>query len=501
MILSSDEMLAIVAAGAGSVALTAAIVICKLCPVCPLYRVGWGRWDSEDSMDLEKCKSQRAHYEEIPRLPNGAPAPLTPSAALLASTPAPARPPPPITPAKRLRSQHCSTQSDYGSSPASSPPHHKSKAAAFAFPSEASLDDGEAPPIQLDFSLAYDPETEKLGVGVKEARGVPRLINGSQPDSFLRLLLVKDLRKGWTRRRCDVSIEELRRSDSGYQVEEIRTPLVRHTQCPRWDDFYQLELKEREGKTAVLKFALYTMDRSGREALRAQAHKSLNKLELSPAQEHFTCRLKEHRPDVGDVTLILSFLPTAERLSLKVERGGGFKLETAGTEPPSTYVKAALLYRGKAVTKERTTVRGRERNPRWSETLTFDLSPERLEKSALLVSVFHKEEVSPPSSVRRERQSSSEDRGSLTRAKRRLSATSCDNVSALQSRTPSAEGGWLYKSRSSGSMLSGDGGGGEGLLGRVCLGLGAEGLGAQHWAQMMSSPRTPIQHTHQLQLA
>ena len=76
----------------------------------------------------------------------------------------------------------------------------------------------------------------------------------------------------------------------------------------------------------MLKLALYCVDKLGRESLAAEAHKSLGRLELSPSQTHFNARLKEFRPELGELSLSLCYLPTAERLSLKVESAKGLPL-------------------------------------------------------------------------------------------------------------------------------------------------------------------------------
>lgn len=142
---------------------------------------------------------------------------------------------------------------------------------------------------------------------------MPSVLWGTVPDALVRVFLVRDLKKGWGRRRSSsVSIGRLRRTDSGLDIWEAATSRAPRSLTPNWNAFFQAplkvgrssqgtgvtrrrDLKEKDMKTAVLKMALYTVER-GEECLKAETHKSLAKLELTQAQSHYTAKLVEFTP-------------------------------------------------------------------------------------------------------------------------------------------------------------------------------------------------------------
>ena len=129
-------------------------------------------------------------------------------------------------------------------SPVNSPSYRSAGSFSFTDSGTSGLDgEGERPPPELDFSLCYDRESERLGIVVLRGRHIPLLLHGGQPDVFLRLLLIRDARKGWGRRRSTLSIAELRSPSNGFDIAELRTPVARRTTTPIWEEFYQLELK------------------------------------------------------------------------------------------------------------------------------------------------------------------------------------------------------------------------------------------------------------------
>ncbi|XP_071943590.1 synaptotagmin-10-like [Antedon mediterranea] len=76
--------------------------------------------------------------------------------------------------------------------------------------------------------------------------------------------------------------------------------------------------------------------------------------------------------DLGDILFSLSYLPTAERLTIVVIKGRDLKpMDIDGSSDP--FVKVSLMKGGKKVRKKKTTVKRSTCSPVWNEALAFNI--------------------------------------------------------------------------------------------------------------------------------
>lgn len=379
----------ILAAALGAVSCTLIIMFCKICHWCPLYR--WCplrakyRKEEEEEWELNKKRSeyQELHYYS----PNNGPLPTvkvplvdnwhsaTPgdnmssqdtSSGKSVSSPGNTRNSSPsrsFNSNRRSKSAHSPPHLIIGGQQLTGRTHYDSTLSVTSgttaspvgtpkkllcfFDYSTTEDESHSKPAELDFALKYDSEQEKLGIHAKCARNLPASIFGTPNDCFLRILLVRDLKKGW-RRNSNMSMQDLSNSDVVYDSCQFQTQLARKSGNPVFNEYFAAELKEKDKKYSVVKFAVCSVDRFGAHNVVAECYKNLSKLTLKEMTD-FTVQMKENKMDLGEMQLSLSYLPTAERLTLIVNKLGNLKNPPGvSLDSLSPYVKFALLHKGNA---------------------------------------------------------------------------------------------------------------------------------------------------------
>ncbi|CAB4017055.1 synaptotagmin-12 isoform X2 [Paramuricea clavata] len=97
-----------------------------------------------------------------------------------------------------------------------------------------------------------------------------------------------------------------------------------------------------------------------------------------------------------EVLLSLSYLPTAERLSVVVMKAKNIEIKSEETitknktTVPNPFVKVCLIYAGRKIKKKKTSVRRQEKNPVYNESMIFDVPANFLHKIGFLITIEHK---------------------------------------------------------------------------------------------------------------
>uniref|UniRef100_A0ACB8FM83 Synaptotagmin-10 n=1 Tax=Sphaerodactylus townsendi TaxID=933632 RepID=A0ACB8FM83_9SAUR len=142
-------------------------------------------------------------------------------------------------------------------------------------------------------------------------------------------------------------------------------------------------------------------------------------------------------------------------------------MDITGSSDP--YVKVSLMCDGRRLKKRKTTIKKNTLNPVYSEAIIFDIPPENVDQVSLSIAVMdydrpneklllsHREPLGMMSDVAHE--------------------CGC------------CRGGKLMKKSRVGHNE---------VIGVCRIGLDAEGLGRDHWNEMLAYPRKPITHWHPL---
>lgn len=150
---------------------------------------------------------------------------------------------------------------------------------------------------------------------------------------------------------------------------------------------------------------------------------------------------KHTKKNNGEIMFSLSYLPTAERLTIVVVKTRNLKINL-DNEPKNIYVKIYLLKNNKKVSKKRTSTKRNDRSPIYNESMIFSVPPYMLNSIQIRLTV-----VSTP-----------------------VDATATEKHVFGQS------------------------------IGHVIVGSDATGKGLRHWHQMLNSLRKPVAMWHPLRI-
>lgn len=223
----------------------------------------------------------------------------------------------------------------------------------------------------LRFALQHNPETNILTVQLLSANNlVPRDFSGTA-DPYVKVTLLPDQRSSSAQSRTQ-----------------------RQTVNPTFDEEFIFELKEAHQDRAVLELLVFDYDQFSRDECIGFVRVPLrlldlgNKLELwkhiQPYQKD-----KDRDRDIGDLMFSLSYLPSAERLTVGVVKARNLRHPESSKESLDAFVKVCVMWGSTKKTKKKKTETCHGTNcPVWNEALVFNVAKEHLENISLEVSVF-----------------------------------------------------------------------------------------------------------------
>lgn len=93
--------------------------------------------------------------------------------------------------------------------------------------------------------------------------------------------------------------------------------------------------------------------------------------------------------DLGDIMVSLSFLPSAERLTVVLIKARNLRIIDDSRNSSDPYIKVALISDGKKIKKRKTGVTRNTINPVYNEALTFDVNKDTLKNCLIEFTVVH----------------------------------------------------------------------------------------------------------------
>ncbi|XP_052282899.1 synaptotagmin-6-like isoform X2 [Dreissena polymorpha] len=167
--------------------------------------------------------------------------------------------------------------------------------------------------------------------------------------------------------------------------ERVRQSSVkRKTANPFYNEYFKFPATYDDIKESSLVFMVYDYDKFSRHKLMGEVRIDLSKVETSNSVEMWCDVQKQHQEsaELGEVLLSLSYLPTAERLTVVVMKAKDLRVPTT-TPSSDPYVRITLVVEGKKVKRKKTSVKKGTHNPVWNEALSFNIPPELLPKVTL----------------------------------------------------------------------------------------------------------------------
>ncbi|KAF5285001.1 hypothetical protein FQR65_LT02313 [Abscondita terminalis] len=195
---------------------------------------------------------------------------------------------------------------------------------------------------RLHFRVKYDFDRSDLTVHLIEAHDLAGSDQGGFNDPYVKLSLTPEVD---TRKR--------------------QTTIHRNDPNPFFDQHFKFPVSHDDLQYKTLILQVFDYDRFSRNDIIGEV------------------RMK----DLQEVLLSLSYLPSAERLTVVLLKARNLFLPE-DKESVDPIVKVYLLVSGKRVKKKKTAARKNTRNPVWNEALSFSLSSSNLSNAAIEVCVI-----------------------------------------------------------------------------------------------------------------
>nr|XP_012154241.1 PREDICTED: synaptotagmin-5-like isoform X2 [Megachile rotundata] len=261
-------------------------------------------------------------------------------------------------------------------------------------------------PTELTISLQFLPPcdetvTGKFVIGIEALSGLPPKQYNCTLEPYVALNIVK---QSWSHRKRQ-------------KLHSFRTRSVRHTANPIFKEtFVVANVKTHEIKEWILDFAAYDHDKYANDTELCSFKVSMKEMKhvlQSPEIHMFNFRMKPSNLEFGNILLGVSYLPTAQRLTINVMKVRDVKFAPAVSSLSNfnPYVKILMLNgrTGQRIKKKKTKFVRANLQPEFNETLTFDVSYNQLDIVQFLVVLCSKTvPVEIPANIT-DQQSDSED--------------------------------------------------------------------------------------------
>ncbi|EDX17819.1 GD17118 [Drosophila simulans] len=215
--------------------------------------------------------------------------------------------------------------------------------------------------------MSMSNEGMELTVSVLEAKGLICPFSVESLDTFVRIYLVPD------------------------HPGAMQTKVVKGTLTPNYNESFDFWLHKRQARHSLW-FHLY--HNGPAHTLIGEAEMEIGEMPRPittwiPLSDSRKCNARW-----GELMFSLSYLPTAERLTIVVVKARNLKLDGEQPAPESAetvhsvFVKVYLMDKDRKVLKKRTSLKRKDRSPIFNESMIFSVPPPSLTTTQLRVTVF-----------------------------------------------------------------------------------------------------------------
>ncbi|XP_050389642.1 synaptotagmin-5 [Patella vulgata] len=225
----------------------------------------------------------------------------------------------------------------------------------------------------LHFSLEYNKETLILTVRLIQAQDLVPRDCSSTLDPY-----------------CKVSLLPDRRGD-------LQSKIHRKTLNPIFEEDLMFEIGANKLPSTVLEILVYDYDQFSQDECIGQLRVYLDSLDLSEKIILWKGLLPPDKPkdheDLGDIMFSMSYLQSAERLTVAVTKARNLRHPEDGKLSLDPYTKVTLILPNKKAKKKKTSTSHINCNPEWNEALVFNLPNESLDTICIDIAVFHDNKI------------------------------------------------------------------------------------------------------------
>ncbi|XP_053595196.1 synaptotagmin-9 isoform X2 [Microplitis demolitor] len=239
-------------------------------------------------------------------------------------------------------------------------------------------------PTELTLILQFLPTIDepkstkgKLVISIEALSNIPPKQYNCAIKPYVVVKIVKQL---WTPKNQNV-------------LHSFRTRSIRHTVNPVYSETFVIEdVNVCSTKDWILSISVFDNDRYANHTELSTIQipfKDLRKIFTNPEMNLFNYKMKQSNQEFGNILLGVTYLPTAQRLSITIMKIRNLKCLT-GTSLPTElnlYVRVLMLYgkTGRKIRKKKTRMLGPAMGVELNETLTFELSCNQLDTVQFLL--------------------------------------------------------------------------------------------------------------------
>ncbi|XP_046414448.1 synaptotagmin-6 isoform X1 [Neodiprion pinetum] len=232
-------------------------------------------------------------------------------------------------------------------------------------PSESEDSRGE-----LQLSLFYDAPAGILTVRLIEAHDLQAREMSGTADPYAKIRLLPDRSNVW------------------------QTRIHKRTLNPVFDEDFVFEVIPAVAIRRTLEVLLYDFDAFSRHHNIGCVQLPLSSVDLGSratiTKPILRCTERDVRAELGELMVSISFLPSAERLTVIVIKARNLRVVDDTRTSSDPYVKVSIISEdGKRLKKRKSGVQRNTTNPVWNVALTFDLGRDLLSRSSIEFLILH----------------------------------------------------------------------------------------------------------------
>ncbi|XP_063052841.1 synaptotagmin-12 isoform X2 [Engraulis encrasicolus] len=218
---------------------------------------------------------------------------------------------------------------------------------------------------QLEVTLEFDGYAGTLNIALHQGKDLMEKEEENFPGCFIRIVLLPD----------EINVGVSKVQTNAYTV--------------MFDDFFSVPLEVAALDECSLRFSAFGIDADERNIAAGVAELKLSDLDLSIRPFNAWLYLQDMNKAVdavGEILLSLSYLPTAERLTVVVAKAKNL-IWTNGKTTADPFVKVYLLQDGRKISKKKTSIKRDDTNPIFNEAMIFSVPAIVLQDLSLRITV------------------------------------------------------------------------------------------------------------------
>ncbi|XP_046353008.1 synaptotagmin-17-like [Haliotis rufescens] len=225
---------------------------------------------------------------------------------------------------------------------------------------------------QLHFGLQYEVSSKVLVVKIIEAKELPPPFSLDENKQDM----------AHSNPYCKISLLPDQKNSQ-------QTTVQRKSQCPMWNEYFMFEISYKEVHMRTLEIIVKDFDKYSRHCIIGRVLLPLSNVNLIKGG-HMWKPLSPgntERQDLGEILLSLNYLPSAGRLNIDVMKAKQL-LQTdlvGGSDP---FVKITLVHFEKPIKTKKTSCKKNTLDPVFNESVSFNLTPQQLDNTSLVVSAW-----------------------------------------------------------------------------------------------------------------